>query len=102
MTFLNSEEARKEAEAGDNEMSPCIISLKPEIDFRARYRVSMTLAFMARQLRTSRNSRIRAGWFRTTKEHYYIYAQTMGGKTQYGIGGWRSCRGLFERRYQEA
>lgn len=60
---LNSEEAR--AEAGDNEMSLYHI-IKPEIDFEPGTS-EYDHVFMIRQLRISRNSRITAGWFRTTK-----------------------------------
>ena len=55
---LDSEEAR--AEAGDNEKSLYHI-IKPEIDF---------------PVGTSEYDE---------REHYYIYAQTMNGKTQYGL-----------------
>lgn len=78
---LESEEAR--VEAGDNEMSLYHI-IKPEIDFEpgtSEYdpRVYQKAAenFKAFQEK---------GWLvQDDKEQYYIYAQTMNGKTQYGL-----------------
>lgn len=78
---LNSEEAR--AEAGDNAMSLYHI-IKPEIDFEPgtseydpRVYSKDTENFEAFQ---------HNGWLVQDKdEHYYIYAQTMNGKTQYGL-----------------
>lgn len=78
---LNSEEAR--AEAGDNEKSLYHI-IKPEIDFApgtSEYdpRVYEKAAENFRKFKAN-------GWLVQDKdEHYYIYAQTMNGKTQYGI-----------------
>jgi len=78
---LNSEEARKEA--GDNEMSLYHI-IKPEIDFpegTSEYdpRVYEKAAENFRKFREN-------GWLvQDDKEQYYIYAQTMNGKTQYGL-----------------
>lgn len=78
---LNSEEAR--AEAGDNAMSLYHI-IKPEIDFEPgtseydpRVYSKATENFEAFQ---------HNGWLvQDNDEHYYIYAQTMNGKTQYGL-----------------
>ena len=78
---LNSEEAR--AEAGDNEMSLYHI-IKPEIDFPVgtseydeRVYRQAALNFQKFQDR---------GWLvQDADDHYYIYAQTMNGKTQYGL-----------------
>lgn len=78
---LESEEAR--VEAGDNEMSLYHI-IKPEIDFEqgtSEYdpRVYEKAAenFKAFQEK---------GWLvQDDKEQYYIYAQTMNSKTQYGL-----------------
>ena len=78
---LESEEAR--VEAGDNEMSLYHI-IKPEIDFEpgtSEYdpRIYQKAAenFKAFQEK---------GWLvQDDKEQYYIYAQTMNGKTQYGL-----------------
>lgn len=78
---LDSEEAR--AEAGDNEMSLYHI-IKPEIDFpigTSEYdpRVYEKAAENFRKFQQK-------GWLvQDDDEHYYIYAQTMNGHTQYGI-----------------
>ena len=78
---LNSEEAR--AEAGDNEMSLYHI-IKPEIDFpegTSEYdpRVYDKAAENFQKFQDN-------GWLvQDDKEQYYIYAQTMNGKTQYGL-----------------
>ena len=78
---LNSEEAR--AEAGDNEMSLYHI-IRPEIDFPAgtsEYdpRVYEKAAENVQKFQDK-------GWpMQDEKENYYIYAQTMNGKTQYGL-----------------
>lgn len=78
---LNSEEAR--AEAGDNEMSLYHI-IKPEIDFEpgtSEYD-SRIYAKAAENFRKFQDK----GWLvQDNKEHYYIYAQTMNGRTQYGL-----------------
>ena len=78
---LNSEEARIEADG--NEMSLYHI-IKPEIDFTpdvdehdARVYDKAVENFKAFQ---------HQGWLKQdSSEHYYIYAQTMNGRTQYGI-----------------
>lgn len=78
---LDSEEAR--AEAGDNEMSLYHI-IKPEIDFpvgTSEYdpRVYDKAAENFQKFQDK-------GWLKQdSKEMYYIYAQTMNGKTQYGL-----------------
>ena len=78
---LDSEEAR--AEAGDNEMSLYHI-IKPEIDFpvgTSEYdpRVYEKAAENFQKFQDN-------GWLvQDDKEQYYIYAQTMNGKTQYGL-----------------
>lgn len=78
---LNSEEAR--AEVGDNEMSIYHI-IKPEIDFvpgtdEHDDRVYDKAVENFRKFRDN-------GWLiQDPDEHYYIYAQTMDGRTQYGI-----------------
>ena len=79
--MLDSEEAR--AEAGDNEMSLYHI-IKPEIDFpvgTSEYdpRVYEKAAENFQKFQDK-------GWLvQDSREHYYIYAQTMNGKTQYGL-----------------
>ncbi len=78
---LNSEEARAEAEGNPRSLYHII---KPEIDFEpgkdehAPEVYDRAVAnFEAFQ---------REGWLvQDDKEHYYIYAQTMDGRTQYGI-----------------
>ncbi len=78
---LESDEAR--AEAGDNEMSLYHI-IKPEIDFpegTSEYdpRVYEKAAENFQKFQDK-------GWLVQDKDdHYYIYAQTMNGKTQYGL-----------------
>ena len=78
---LDSEEAR--AEAGDNEKSLYHI-IKPEINFEpgtSEYdpRVYESAAENFRKFQEN-------GWLKQDdKEQYYIYAQTMNGKTQYGL-----------------
>jgi len=78
---LDSEEAREEA--GDNEKSLYHI-IKPEINFEpgtSEYdpRVYESAVEQFRKFQ-------REGWLvQDDKEHYYIYAQTMNGKTQYGL-----------------
>ena len=78
---LDSEEAR--AEAGDNEKSLYHI-IKPEIDFpvgTSEYdpKVYEKAAENFQKFQDK-------GWLKQdAKEQYYIYAQTMNGKTQYGL-----------------
>ena len=78
---LDSEEARQEA--GDNEKSLYHI-IKPEIDFpegTSEYdpRVYEQAAENFRKFQ-------KEGWLiQDQQDHYYIYAQTMQGKTQYGL-----------------
>ena len=78
---LNSEEAR--AEAGDNEMSLYHI-IKPEIDFVPGTDENDDRVYdkAVENFRKFRDN----GWLiQDPDEHYYIYAQTMDGRTQYGI-----------------
>lgn len=78
---LDSEEARQEA--GDNEKSLYHI-IKPEINFpqgTSEYdpRVYESAAEHFQMFQEK-------GWLvQDTEDHYYIYAQTMDGKTQYGL-----------------
>lgn len=78
---LDSEEARKEA--GDNEKSLYHI-IKPEIDF-----VPGTSEYDPRVYEKAAENFKKfqdKGWLaQDDKEQYYIYAQTMNGKTQYGL-----------------
>lgn len=78
---LNSEEARKEAEG--NPMSLYHI-IKPEIDFPAGTDEHDECVYgkAVENFRAFRNN----GWLvQDDTDHYYIYAQTMDGRTQYGI-----------------
>jgi len=78
---LESEEAR--AEAGDNEKSLYHI-IKPEINFPVGTSEYDPRVYeeAARQFQMFQDK----GWLvRDKDEHYYIYAQTMNGKTQYGL-----------------
>lgn len=78
---LSSKEAREEA--GDNEMSLYHI-IKPEIDFEEDIdeydpRVYQKAADNFKKFMDK-------GWLvQDDKENYYLYAQTMNGKTQYGL-----------------
>ena len=78
---LSSEEAR--AEAGDNEMSLYNI-IKPEIDFSPETSEYDPKVYeqAARNFKKFQDK----GWLvQDEKPAYYIYAQTMNGKTQYGL-----------------
>ena len=78
---LDSEEAR--LEAGDNEKSLYHI-IKPEINFPIGTSEYDPRVYeeAARQFQKFQDN----GWLIQDKdEHYYIYAQTMNGKTQYGL-----------------
>ena len=78
---MDSEEAR--LEAGDNEMSLYHI-IKPEIDFEPG-----TSEYDARVYEKAAENFCKfqeKGWLvQDDKEQYYIYAQTMNNKTQYGL-----------------
>ena len=78
---LNSQEAR--LEAGDNEMSLYHI-IRPEINFPEGTDEHDPKVYQsaAEQFQKFQDK----GWLvQDDKEHYYIYAQTMNGKTQYGL-----------------
>lgn len=78
---LNSEEARKEAEG--NEMSLYHI-IKPEINFEPGTDEHDPKVYES-AVENFRNFQ-KQGWLREDdKEKYYIYAQTMDGRTQYGF-----------------
>ncbi len=78
---LNSEEARREAEGNPKSLYHII---KPEIDFEPGTdehdpKVYDKAVDNFRRFREN-------GWLvQDEREHYYIYAQTMEGRTQYGI-----------------
>lgn len=83
---LSSEEAR--AEAKGNEMSLYHI-IKPEIDFPEGTDEHDGRVYT--KARENFNLFQEKGWLvEDAKENYYVYAQTMNGKTQYGlvVGAW--------------
>ena len=78
---LNSEEARTEAAGNEKSLYHII---KPEIDFPAGTdeHDDCVYAKAAENFRMFQDK----GWLvQDQKENYYIYAQTMNGKTQYGL-----------------
>jgi len=78
---LNSEEARREAEGNPKSLYHII---KPEIDFAPGTDEHAPEVYdkAVANFRSFRDN----GWLvQDDKEHYYIYAQTMNGRTQYGI-----------------
>lgn len=78
---LNSEEAR--TEAGDNEKSLYHI-IKPEIDFPVGTDEHDEKVY--RKAAENFQKFQDKGWLlQDDKESYYVYAQTMNGKTQYGL-----------------
>ena len=78
---LNSAEARAEAEGNPKSLYHII---KPEIDF-AEGTDEHAPAVYDRAVENF-NAFQQRGWLvQDEKEHYYIYAQTMDGRTQYGI-----------------
>ena len=78
---LNSDEAR--AEAGDNEMSLYHI-IKPEIDFPQGTDEHSPQVY-DKAVENVRRFRDKGWLVQDPRERYYIYAQTMDGRTQYGI-----------------
>lgn len=85
---LNSEEARKEAEGNEKSLYHII---KPEIDFEPgcdEHDPKVYDKAVENFTKFQQN-----GWLRQDdKENYYIYAQTMDGRTQYGfvVAAWVS------------
>ena len=78
---LNSEEARKEAEGTPKSLYH---SIKPEIDFEPGTDEHDPKVYD--KAVENFNAFQQKGWLvQDDKEHYYIYAQTMDGRTQYGI-----------------
>ncbi len=78
---LNSDEARKEAEGNEKSLYHII---KPEIDFPVGTdeHDERVYAKAAENFQLFQDK----GWLvQDSKENYYIYAQTMNGKTQYGL-----------------
>ena len=78
---LSSKEAREEA--GDNEMSLYHI-IKPEIDFEED--IDEYDSRVYQKAADNFKKFMDKGWLvQDDKENYYLYAQTMNGKTQYGL-----------------
>lgn len=83
---LNSEEARKEAEGNAKSLYHII---KPEIDFEPRTDEHDPKVYDKAVENFKKFQE--EGWLvQDGKENYYIYAQTMEGRTQYGfvVGAW--------------
>jgi uncharacterized protein (DUF1015 family) len=78
---LNSEEARKEAEGNEKSLYHII---KPEIDF-APGQDEHAPEVYDKAVENFKTWQERGWLVQDEKEHYYIYAQTMDGRTQYGI-----------------
>ncbi|MPM61272.1 hypothetical protein SDC9_108130 [bioreactor metagenome] len=79
--MLNSDEARKEAEGNEKSLYHII---KPEIDFPVGKDEHDEDVYV----KAAENFRLfqDKGWLvQDNKEMYYVYAQTMDGKTQYGL-----------------
>ncbi|MEI7895554.1 MAG: DUF1015 family protein [bacterium] len=86
---LNSDEAREEAK--DNQYSLLHI-IKPEIDLPASMDVHAQAVY--EKARENFNLFKSQGWLKQDdRDILYIYAQTMNGKTQYGIVG---CAGVTD------
>lgn len=85
---LNSEEARKEAEGNEKSLYHII---KPEIDFAPGFDEHDPAVYD--KAVENFNLFQKNGWLvQDPKENYYIYAQTMDGRTQYGfvVAAWVS------------
>lgn len=78
---LNSEEARVEAEGNPKSLYHII---KPEIDFEPGTDEHDPKVY-DKAVENFRAFRERGWLVQDEQEHYYIYAQTMDGRTQYGI-----------------
>ena len=78
---LSSEEARKEAEGNEKSLYHII---KPEIDF-APGTAEDDPAVYSRAVENFKKFQDMGWLVQDPKEEYYIYAQTMDGRTQYGI-----------------
>lgn len=78
---LNSEEARKEAEGNEKSLYHII---KPEIDFEPGFD-EHDPAVYDKAVENYRKFRDMGWLVQDDKEKYYIYAQTMNGRTQYGF-----------------
>ncbi len=85
---LNSEEARKEAEGNEKSLYHII---KPEIDFAPGFD-EHDPAVYDKAVENFKKFQEKGWLVQDTKENYYIYAQTMDGRTQYGfvVAAWVS------------
>lgn len=83
---LNSEEARKEAEGNAKSLYHII---KPEIDFEVGFD-EHDPAVYDKAVENFKKFQENGWLVQDDKENYYIYAQTMNGRTQYGfvVGAW--------------
>lgn len=83
---LNSEEARKEAAGNEKSLYHII---KPEIDFEVGFD-EHDPAVYDKAVENFRKFQENDWLVEDDKEKYYIYAQTMNGRTQYGfvVGAW--------------
>ena len=78
---LNSEEARKEAEGNEK---PLYHIIRPEIDFPVGTDEHAPEVYL--KAAENFNKFLQKGWLvEDPKECYYVYAQTMNGKTQFGL-----------------
>ncbi len=88
---LNSDEAK--LEAADNEYSFLHVT-KSEIDLPNLSDPHDPIVYQ--KAKENLHKMIQKGWlFQDSKPHYYIYAQTMWGKTQYGIVGCAAVEDYF-------
>ncbi len=83
---LNSEEARKEAEGNEKSLYHII---KPEIDFEPGTDEHDPKVY-EKAVENFKKFQEKGWLVEDPKEQYYIYAQTMDGRTQYGfvVGAW--------------
>jgi uncharacterized protein (DUF1015 family) len=94
---LNSEEARKEAEGNEKSLYHII---KPEIDFEPGTDEHDPKVYQKAVENFHKFQE--KGWLvQDNKENYYIYAQTMDGRTQYGfvVAAW--CMDYIEGRIKK-
>jgi uncharacterized protein (DUF1015 family) len=78
---LNSEEAREEAKGNEKSLYHII---KPEIDFPAGQDEHAAEVY-EKAVENFRKFQEKGWLAQDEKEHYYVYAQTMNGRTQYGL-----------------
>lgn len=78
---LNSEEAREEAKGNEKSLYHII---KPEIDFEVGTSEYDPRVY-EQAVKNFKNFQEKGWLVQDEKDHYYIYAQTMNNKTQYGL-----------------